>query len=293
MKCSRLWLGVLSLLWIPVTLAEVVLPVNDWQSIRYITDSPKFSRAISQNTNDDNIVAIHNLLFARMVINPVIEVLPMAKITEVLSAQAPACTFFKLKTPARQSRFIFSLPTDFLLTHHLYTLKHNAPLVSAVLNNNGEVSSLAELFRQNPDKHIILLKDRSYGAELDNQIAALPDSAVYWRWGTNQYNDDVKMLVRERAAFVLTFPASVDHLTAPTGEGNSELVGYRIAGSPLFKSGHIMCNDTPQTQAFISAADNSLRSLYYEPAYRSALLKGKSRQRAATLDQVLGIIQQY
>lgn len=294
MKQRHFWLGVFCALWMPVTLADEALPVTDWRSIRFITDSPKFSRAIIQHENDGNIEAIYNLLFARMAIKPVIEVLPMAKITEVLSAASPACTFFKLKTPERQSRFIFSLPTDFLLTHRLYTLKRNIPLVSTVLNDNGEVISLAELFRQYPDKQVILLKDRSYGTELDNQIATLPESNVYWRWGTDQYNDDVKMLLHKRADFVLTFPASVDSLNEQpsSNEDINDLVGYQIAGSPLFTSGHIMCNNTAPTRAFISATDNILLTLYNDPVYRTALLEGKSPQRAAILNQVLDSIQQ-
>ena len=263
--CSLLACGALS-----AKEAEAANP--SFNDIRFITHSPFLFDVLNQERPPQSPMnAAHMALFKQMKFKPAVELTVTSRIIAALSEETPACAFMIVKSPEREAAFDFSLPTDYLLSHRLYQTTDTPPLPAELLNDDNELASLRALFSYYPQRKLMLLKDRSHGALLDAQIADLPDSVKYYRWGSHQYDSDIQMLVRERGEYILAYPYDIQREAQNYPEITFQSAA--IAGNSAIKTGHMMCNRNPDTADFLSTVNDALRKLYHQPVFLEAHLK--------------------
>ncbi|CAH9062647.1 hypothetical protein PSECIP111951_04021 [Pseudoalteromonas holothuriae] len=180
------------------------------------------------------------------------------------------CVQNRIKTPSRLSKFLFSLPINIYLSHRLYQHKQAVPLGSSLLNADGEVESLANVFYKYKSALIVLTPSMSYGDFLDKQVRNIPGNNKVLRDGTNHYDMTFHMFKRHRADFYLGFPAAIfRHLQ----NNPTDLRAYDIAGSPKYVIGHWMCNDTEQSRLFLQKLDKAITQTYQHTDFYHAHLR--------------------
>ncbi|GGF79091.1 hypothetical protein GCM10011338_34310 [Alteromonas lipolytica] len=237
-------------------------------NIDLITDNRDFSESIPRQHKLDPIIDAHLVLFKHMslVFKPIL--LPTLKVEPRLKQTKPACTFGRLKTAERAKAFIFSLPTEFFLAHQLYQNTATGPVDRTLLNADGEITHLGSLFDFYRGRKLILLKGRSYGELLDEQIRALPDAVKYFRSGNDMYTEDIAMLEKARGDYILSLPYNV--FKTQHKDKHGEFLSYPIAGNTRYNAGHVMCNDTPETRDFINQVNTALKEVYATPEFEQA-----------------------
>ncbi|NOU50390.1 hypothetical protein HG263_07525 [Pseudoalteromonas sp. JBTF-M23] len=180
------------------------------------------------------------------------------------------CVQNRIKTPKRLENYLFSLPINIYLSHRLYQHIQSPPLSAELLNEAGEISALADVFYKYKSTMIVLAPSMSYGDYLDTQIRNIPDSNKVLRDGTNHYDMNFQMFRRHRADFYLGFPAAIfRHLQ----KESAELRAYDIAGAPKYIIGHWMCNDNPQSRAFLKEFDKAVKQVYQMADFYHAHLR--------------------
>ncbi|PRO74508.1 hypothetical protein C6Y40_06005 [Alteromonas alba] len=248
-------------------------PSQPWHNIDFVTHSSTFYDAFRDQANTEPGLAadVYRALFSQMGFVPTIRLDVISRINSLDFDSESACSVLMLKSPAREAAFTFSLPVDFLLSHRLYQTNETPAVPAEVLNDKGELLSLSALFSQRENHQLIVLKGRSYGSVLDAQIRQLPDAAKYTRWGSNQYDADIRMLARGHGNYILAYPYDI-HREAANFAGVS-FKSTPIANNTAIRTGHIMCTKTPLTLAFLEEVNTHLRKLYHQQVYIDAHLK--------------------
>ena len=179
--------------------------------------------------------------------------------TQILESEQPACSLYKIKTPEREKRFLFSLPTDVFLAHKLYQLSENPIIATKHLTKDGQVSSINDMFNSAEFKGKLLLLDgRSYGDDLDKLLTKINTDKLEFINARQPYASYLKLFELKREDYVIAFPSIIhEH---PTLSRNTR--SYQIQGIDSHVSGRIMCNDTKETRAFLHAANKELKRLY-------------------------------
>lgn len=185
---------------------------------------------------------------------------------KILQEDANACMSNRIKNPSREKYLLFSLPHDLYLGLKIYQLATTAPLPKSLLNEQGEVKSLAALFSHYPDKILATGSGVSYGEEIDNQIAALNPENVFVRGGSSRIVSIINMLFKKRIDFIIYYPLDMIELA----KGGPKLESYTIAGSPPYHLGHVSCAKSAQGEKVIADIDNILEKAYLTQAFYHA-----------------------
>ncbi|GGF79100.1 hypothetical protein [Alteromonas lipolytica] len=263
---------------------------ESFSQIKFITHSPYLLEVINkQEAPESSMNAAYLALFKQMNFFPRAELTVTSRFETILQGKEPVCTFLMIKNPAREALYRFSLPTDFLLAHRLYQTTNTPAIPAELLNPGGELASLQALFNTFPQRKLMLLKDRSYGSFLDGEIAALPESAKYYRWGSHQFDSDIKMLVKGRGEYILAYPYDIKR-ESPKYPGVT-FQSNAIAGNSAIRTGHIMCNDTPASERFIQRVNRELRQLYFSADFLDAHLRFNDPSAHEALKQGLKVLQ--
>ncbi|MBD1581910.1 hypothetical protein [Pseudoalteromonas sp. S16_S37] len=241
----------------------ILLYVDDENDLRVLREEVPPS-SIGNNTN----LLVMSFLDKRKV------TLVPASYKRALKAMAEkedaVCVQNRIKTPDRVESYLFSLPINIYLSHRLYQHIQSPPLNADLLNEEGEISSLSNVFYKYKSSMIVLAPSMSYGNYLDTQIRNIPESNKVLRDGTNHYDMTFQMFRRHRADFYLGYPAAIfRHLQKePT-----ELRAYDIAGAPKYVIGHWMCNDTAQSRKFLQEFDEAVKKAYQSADFYHAHLR--------------------
>lgn len=184
----------------------------------------------------------------------------------ILQNEDSVCMADRIKTPARESYSFYSTPHDIFLGQQLYRLAKSSELNNQVLNNQGEVKSLASLFFHHPNQILAIADGTSYGVELDRQIAQLNPDNVFTRSGSERAVSLVNMLLRKRIDAIIYYPQGINE----ANKKNVKLESYTIAGSPPYLLGHVACARTKSGKQIITHINEILKQAYRTKAFYQA-----------------------
>jgi hypothetical protein len=178
------------------------------------------------------------------------------------------CALFKLKTAERVSQYDFSLPISFMQTHRLFVRKGIGALPPTLLNAQGEIKEISDLFDTYLDAKIILWDKISQGELIDKSIKNIPEKNKFVIQSPTEYAHLAKMINRSRADFAILYSAAVTEFENefyPLG-----LLSYRIEGVEPISSVHIMCNKNKASSRFLATVNEAIIELYKTPQFVSA-----------------------
>ncbi|MFT6267532.1 MAG: hypothetical protein ACJAVV_000330 [Alphaproteobacteria bacterium] len=192
--------------------------------------------------------------------------------------EMPVCSLFKIKSNERSESYYFSLPISFLSTNRLYLRRGMAPLMPALLNDEGELKTLSSLFTNN-DKVIMLWDFISYGNLIDQAIKTIPSKNKIIIQGLTSHDSLAKMIERDRTDYAIMFPSEVIEF-----ENNLQaldLLSYRIEGVKPISTGHLMCNKNEASKAFLKTVNSKVLELYASPEFIKANTLNVTQQETA------------
>lgn len=242
------------------------------ESLRIYIDDEKDLLVFTGKVEPINIAGATNNMLLNAIGEYPIEFVPSSykRALRIMSQQPhPTCLFNKVKTPIREANFLFSLPINLYLSRRLYIHSHVAPLEEALLDKQGNVKSLPLLLDVHKNKLIVIAGDFSYGPFLDEQLAQVNSENKVLIEGSNHYETVYRMFNLRRVDFLLAYPAEMyRHVKIDKATYQS----YRIANSPEYILGHVMCNDTKMTRAFITKVNDVMVKLYKQESFIEAHL---------------------
>ncbi|KAF7764721.1 hypothetical protein PCIT_b0773 [Pseudoalteromonas citrea] len=242
------------------------------QSLRIYIDDEKDLLVFTGKVAPVNIAGATNNMLLNAIGEHPIEFVPSSykRALRIMSQQPhPTCLFNKVKTPEREANFLFSRPINLYLSRRLYIHSHADPLDEALLDKFGHVKSLSLLFETYKKKLIVIAGTFSYGPFLDKQLAQVSSENKVIREGSNHYDTVYRMFNLRRVDFLLAYPAEIyRHVKIDKAEYQS----YRMANSPEYILGHMMCNDTKVSRAFIAKVNDIMVKLYKQEQFIDAHL---------------------
>lgn len=197
------------------------------------------------------------------------------RINVLLKTSDNICAANRLKTKERALNNIFSLPINIYPGLRLYYIDKYSTVPENLINQNGELTSLPELFEKRPDKVIGVSKGRSFGGYLDEQISLIPRENINHRAGGGRYEALMQMLLKKRIDYLIDFPTEVKKkvdVAVLNDEvfSSSDIHSIAIANSPEYIFGRISCTKTAVGEAFIAEINEILLTLYNDPAFYQA-----------------------
>ena len=246
---------------------EIIWLIEDtleWQD--YIN---KISKSTSQDTAAIIMHGLEKLGYQLNIIKSTGE-----RAERILKNESSACMSNRIKNPQREAFSLFSLPHDLYLGLQLYRVTQEYPLSEQVLNSQGEVISLAQLFQHYPKQVLAIPTAVSYGVAIDEQINTLARNNLFIRGGNSRIASLVNMLLKNRVDYIIYYPQDINSIN----HGNISVESYTIAGSPPYFLGHVACSKTTKGKGIIRDIDNILKQAYQSKAFYDAhekwLLKG-------------------
>jgi uncharacterized protein (TIGR02285 family) len=223
---------------------------------------------------------IENLIIQQLSqYNVKIERVTASRMNRVLKTNDNACVANRASTPERRQYSLFSDPQSFYLTHKLYRFNPKLDLPSQLLNAEGEIKDLADVFKILPAKTMGLAQDVSFGTFLDQQIQKIKPENIYYRGGNKRVVALSSMLYKSRVDFVLALPVDI----TPNKAQQQLIEQYTIAGAPPYLIAHFNCSKGPLGQAVINDINKILAKVYQTKDYYQAHKKWFSGKQLADL----------
>jgi ABC-type amino acid transport substrate-binding protein len=213
----------------------------------------------------------------------VFQVLPSERVWISLRSDKPTCTPAKLKTRSRLDEFWFSLPTGITASSRIFT-RRKATSISDVLNDHGEIRSLAELANHVDDFLLFHTRNRSYGNFMDQQISSLAHKFRQEIVSSTSFAAEVKLFLASRSSYLVATPILL-HRAYP--DVLKEFENYRLENSPSYSLGHIMCNDTPESREFIKEFNTALEIMHANGVYTQIQLDAYPLSLHAEMNDLL------
>jgi len=196
---------------------------------------------------------------------------PLARSLNDIDQGKPVCVINKIKSKAREKRFLYSLPLNIFQTQRFYQHATLPPIPEHLLNDSGEVINIAEVLRAYSHSSLIVVENYSYGDVLDAQIRDAEPNQVLKVSNATFYSRFFTLFENQRSDFALIFPSalfSVYGTKVPV-----RLRDYPIAGNPRTVSGHVLCEKGEFGEMVIEQVNTAIRALYKRPEFVSAHLK--------------------
>lgn len=242
MTFCKLWdinaavLVVLSLLSSAIVNAEVLVTTDNQHDIESFETMQK--RSLSAESN----------ILALGMKENFIQLVPFKRSIKLMDEGYPVCVINRLKTPAREEKYIFSKPTGLFLNRRLY--QHS----DLKTENISIPINLIELFSEYPERRLIVSNQHSYGENLDKRIASLDDKYKIVRSGAiHNSRGVVKMFVERRGDYALFQPSELYEK-----EFNISTTSFPLEGVKPYILSHIMCSKTKETSQFIAEVNDRL-----------------------------------
>lgn len=224
-----------------------------------------------ENQDPKNSVSSSNLLLVNTLSSLVeLEFMPTARLSVKLNEKTdkPNCGLFKLMNSERALQYYYSLPIGFIQTHRFYIRQGMGVLSPSLLNENGEIKQIGNLFDVYVDAKLILWDNISQGDFIDAAVKRIPEKNKVRIQGLTSYSSMAKMIHRSRADFGIMLPLEVAHFENKFYP--LDLFAYRIAGTEALSSVHIMCNRNNASKEFLGIVDEAMQELYKTPEFVAA-----------------------
>ncbi|MEP1553936.1 MAG: hypothetical protein ABJJ44_17055 [Paraglaciecola sp.] len=238
--------------------------------IHFIIDSESFKTFFEKDSKPVNMhEATYQLIFNQIKMIPKISIIPDLRMKYFLDSEQPTCTFYRLQTPERTNRYIFSTPTDIFLGVKLYQHKSSKPIDERFLDKVGRLTSISNFFNDETNAaNLLLMSGKSYGFELDQQIEEINPISKIMISGESPNKAFLGMFLKKRVDYIIYYPTVFLHFP----EEAKTLRSYPIKGSPPYMFGRIMCNNTTASQAFVTQVNQALKKLYVTDEFLNAIL---------------------
>ena len=195
--------------------------------------------------------------------------LPRAK--KLMKSMDNLCMSNRVKTKERLKDNIFSLPVNVFPSLRLYYLADNENIftensLNMLLNEQGELKSLAQIFHHYPNAILATTKGRSFGEVVDKQIQQVPSRNILQRAGDGRYQAMMHMLFKGRIDFIIDFPVEMkrelDAFDMPVS-----LASLPIADTPEYIVGHIACSKSDLGEKIVQQVNTRLLTLYQQAEF--------------------------
>jgi uncharacterized protein (TIGR02285 family) len=201
-----------------------------------------------------------------------------------IDTEQSKCALFKLKTAERLDNYYFSLPISFLSTNRLYLRPGMQALSVDLLNEDGEIKNITSLFNDNQNT-ILLWQDISYGELVDAALRKIPSKNKIIIKGLTSHGSSAKMIERGRTNYAILFPSEVAEFESEMQP--FDLLSYRIDGTEPISTGHLMCNKTDASKAWLDKFNAVLVELYESPEFIKAnTFKISSQEKILVLNAI-------
>ncbi len=189
----------------------------------------------------------------------------LPRIKMLLFKKEELCILNRIKTPEREEYSVFSQPVNLYPGLKLYYLDSKLKFPPGLTKNNINFMTLPKLFEFFPDKILGLSLGRSYGKNVDKQIAHLSEKNVFIRIGQNGIDSLKQMLIKKRVDFIIEYPADMKI------ELNGESLGFsELANNNAYILGYIACSKTEKGHQMVKDINQALSSLYALEAFYHA-----------------------
>ncbi|MFG6468117.1 TIGR02285 family protein [Roseateles sp. BYS87W] len=172
------------------------------------------------------------------------------------------CSTLHVRTPERLQWAYFSHLYPPLVSREIHVIVRREALVQwAQTPAGGGRLQLAELLKR-PELHLLVAKDRSYGAQIDNLLAqhTVPRQAV----SAQPSVQVLDMLRAGRMDYTLDYPAVVKDYLARAGDPGA-LVALPLAEGLTTMLATVSCSRTPEGRRAIERVDAAVRELARDP----------------------------
>ncbi|WP_448212874.1 substrate-binding periplasmic protein [Colwellia sp. MEBiC06753] len=164
-----------------------------------------------------------------------------------LSGEENICLANKIKTTARQSKYLFSHAVTMYPGLRLYTkqplaLEQQAP------------NKLADIFKQWPKLTLGIANGQFFNEAINNELAKLPAHYMV-NMGNNTF-DQLKGLANDKYSMLIEYPTIVKNHWYLVGD--EPLYSYPLNGSYDITLGYLMCNNTPDNKLFLAEFNRQL-----------------------------------
>ncbi len=244
--------------------------ISDTPTIVYYEHVP-FIDAYENHQDPMTAVSASNLILVNKLSSQInTKFLPSARLLTKFEeiTDTAICALFKFKNSERVLQYEFSLPVGFIQTHRLYVRSGMGPLSPALLNEQGEVKQISDLFETYPDAKLMLWDKISQGELIDKAMNDIPEKNKILIKGLASYAGLAKMISRSRADFAIMIPSAVTEFENEFYP--LELLSYRMEGVEPISTIHMMCNKNKASTTFLETVDATLRELYKTPEFLSA-----------------------
>lgn len=206
--------------------------------------------------------------------NPLIQS-PFLRIMRRLESSQPTCSPAKIKTSERDAKFLFSVPTGLTLSIRLFSKVDIAASHPQIFNEKGQLTSLQALAKVNDKFKILYRAKQSYGETLDHQLLDLPPWNKINFPSSESFEKPVTLFLSNRSDFLLTAPVI---LSRSFPQQSTSLFSYEIEGQPPYFTGHLMCNDFPETREYLAEFDEKVLELYDSGKFKELLVRSHENQ---------------
>lgn len=279
------WIGRYSFLLIflsgHINAAAIHVPLQ-LEFHHYDPDTVKLSNAGQYNSITTETNALLFKRFSRAV--RMIEV-PIARTEHMMDNGDSICTMDKVKNNTRSAKYLFSKPVNFYLGYRLFQLEQFPALDTTLLNDKGQVISIAQVMQANPNAKLLVPEHFSFGETLDQQIHHLPAKQILPLAASHYHTNFMGMFASQRAEFVIAYPTEMSFFMKSKPELKAR--SYGIADSPELITGHMMCTDTARNRQFVQAVDKVLTQLYREKSFLLAHTRYLDEQNAKQISHLI------
>lgn len=245
------------------------------QSLIWLTDDKKDLVDLKSSENISIGTDTTKLVLSALTdydINIQLVQLPRAKI--LMKSMDNLCMSNRVKTKERLKDNTFSLPVNVFPSLRLYYLADNENIftdnsLEALLNEQGELKSLAHIFNHYPNAILATTKGRSFGEVVDKQIQQVPSDNILQRAGDGRYQAMMQMLLKGRVDFIIDFPVEIkrelDAFNRPVS-----LASLPMADTPDYVVGHIACSKSDLGEKVVQQVNTRLLALYQQAEFFDA-----------------------
>jgi uncharacterized protein (TIGR02285 family) len=213
---------------------------------------------------------------------------PMARSELMMDSGESICTLDRVLNSNRSAKYLFSKPVNFYLGYRLYQLEAFPVLAAELLNNKGQVKSIAQVMQKVLHAKLLVPEHFSFGEVLDQQIRQLPAKQILPLAAPHYHTNFIGMFASKRAEFAIAYPSEMSFFLQDKPQ--LKVRSYGIETAPELITGHLMCTKTEQNRKFIQAVDQALTLLYRQKSFLLAHTRYLDKQEA---DQISRLIRQY
>lgn len=242
---------------------EIFWLTDDQNDIKHLLSSRPF--ALDVDTNNMVLSRLENFQ-----ISPKFAQIP--RINQLLKTNKNYCVGNRIKTPERAKDNLFSSPIHYFPSIRLYYLTGNIEFPKELMLEPDTITSLKAVFDQFPNKKLVVSLDRSYGNDIDKELAQVEPNNLVVRLGGGMYEGIYKMLINDRVDFILAYPTDMKR-QALIHNTKVSLSSVSIANSKKYIKSHFACSKTQIGHEFISQVNSIMKELYKNPEYFNTHLR--------------------